>query len=841
MSNQVAGSQVVLMLFYVGIPLVLIVLTTIYVSKVYSGDSNYDVTAFGKLKYIEIQVPKDMIGEENTSAFAAEQMFLSLHGLLQENPQSQEHFSFEIVSDASGIRFYFVAPESIVGFVQSQVYAQYPNAKLHVRDDYVDLESVSNLKYVVSSLDYTKEDFFPIKSFRDFEVDTLANLTSTLSEFNDEDTTWLQFVMRPTPDGWQSIGQSYVDTVKETGSAGSSGSLFGGLLQYFVKEMVAIAGDIPTQFLSGPSTDTSTSLSSRSDVPAVKLTTLQELELSTIENKLSKLGYECVVRIIGLSPTTERLENNFRSINASLKQYSTSISNELLMVSEPNYSASLEDYKARIFDPSKAVILTSEELATIFHLPASRESAPNVTWVHSKTGEPPTDLPTKDCTYLGDTVYRGKTVRFGLNDNDDRLRHMYLIGKTGAGKSTLLRTMVVQDILKGNGVGVLDPHGETIDSIMDQIPDNRIDDVVMFDPADTENPVGLNLLELNDPSQKNLVASALLAAIKHHFDYSWGPRLEYLLNYALLTLLDVPGTSMLGITRLLEDQNYLKYILHHVKDPGVIKFWEQEYRDMKGNQRLVTEAVAPIQNKVNRFLASTTIRNILGQRKSTIDIWNIMQSKKIFLINLSKGKIGSDNANLLGALIVSRIQSMALQRAKLTPEERIPFYLYVDEFQNFATGSFSEILSESRKYKLGLYLTHQYTAQLPEDLLSAVFGNVGTIATFSLGAPDARILANEFAPYFDAEDIISLEKFHIYIKMMMNGKTTLPFSAEILQPWNEQELLPTFNNRQAITERSRQKYGVDKEYVEELIGRWFEKSFDKGMAISEGHKSQKGK
>jgi hypothetical protein len=336
------------------------------------------------------------------------------------------------------------------------------------------------------------------------------------------------------------------------------------------------------------------------------------------------------------------------------------------------------------------------------------------------------------------------------------------------------------------------------------------------------------------------MASGLVAAIKQHFDYSWGPRLEYLLNYAILTLLDVPGTTMLGITRLMEDQNYQKYILHQVKDPLVLKFWETEFKEMKGNQKLVTEAIAPIQNKVNRFLASTTIRNILGQRYSTLDIWSAMNEGKILLMNLSKGKIGADNANLLGALLVSRIQFFALQRANIPYEKRRPFYLYVDEFQNFATGSFEEILSESRKYKLGLYLTHQFTAQLPETLLKAVFGNVGTIATFSLGAPDAKVLEGEFAPYFNSEDIISLERFYIYIKLMIDGMTSHPFSARILVPWEDPNfMVPKSPNKEKVIQYSRETYGVDREYVESKINKWVETQFDKGAAIAQDMRAKK--
>jgi len=413
---------------------------------------------------------------------------------------------------------------------------------------------------------------------------------------------------------------------------------------------------------------------------------------------------------------------------------------------------------------------------------------------------------------------------------------MYLIGKSGTGKSTLLASMITQDIVRGYGVGLLDPHGETVERVLERIPEERLDDVVVVDPSDREYPVGINLLELNNKSQKNLMTSALVSAIKHHFDYSWGPRLEYLLNYSILTLLDAPNSTMLGITRLLEDPNYLKYVLQYVEDPVIKRFWAVEYKNMKGNMKLVTEAIAPIQNKVNRFLASSTIRNILGQQKSTIDFWDIMNSGKILLMNLSKGKIGEDNANLLGALLVSRIQFMALQRANIPPEERRPFYLYVDEFQNFATGSFESILSESRKYKMGLYLTHQYTAQLPEELLQAVLGNVGTIASFALGAPDAFSMANEFAPFFDQNDLISMGRFHIYIKLMIDGMTSMPFSGKILLPWvPETEIVPKTGISEEILQRSRDKYGVSEAAVTKEINDWTETQFDLGKALAQQH------
>lgn len=789
---------------------------------------------------LEIQVPRNEEGsvEAQGTALAAEGMFAALHGLLKEDYANQEHFSFEMsFSNVDGIKFYVAVPHDILKFVESQIYAQYPKAIIKITEDYTDKIPFRD-SYEVITLVPNKKQYFPIKTFRDFEVDPLSAVTSAISDLQESENVWLQFVMMPSPDNWQDEGYGYVDDIRSgrdssarIGIAKELSDLSGSILSEFKEIIVSIL----TGFFVNPE---SKSEYSKPTTKTVEISPTQDLELKSIENKLSMMGYKVQIRIMSSSESQERISSNRRSLVASFNQFYTSHTNSFRVVQEG--TSGLEDFKNRTFDIDEAFVLTIEELATLYHLPSSELGTPNISWLYSKKSEPPSTLPINDCTYIGDTLYRSKKVRFGLKDGDDRLRHMYLIGKSGTGKSTLLETMVTQDIQKGFGVGVLDPHGETIEKILERIPDNRIDDVVLIDPSDSERPVGLNLLEMDDLSQKNLMASALVAAIKQHFDYSWGPRLEYMLNYCLLTLLEVPGTTMLGITRLLEDDNYLKYILHFVKDPMVLKFWDSEYKAMKGNQKLVTEAIAPIQNKVNRFLASTTIRNILGQKNSTVDIADVMNNKKILLINLSKGKIGDDNANLLGALLVSRIQFMALQRASIPYEQRVPFYLYVDEFQNFATGSFETILSESRKYKLGLYLTHQYTAQLPEELLKAVFGNVGTIATFSLGAPDARALTNEFAPYFDETDIISLERFHIYIKLMIDGMTSLPFSARILLPWDAETcIVPKYNNKEKVIDLNRRKFGTDRAYVEEKVAKWLETKFDKGMAIALENKMRK--
>jgi len=783
------------------------------------------------------EAPKDI----QFSALSAENMFASIHGLLKDDPKAQEHFSFEMVASGDkGIKFYVVVPPHILKFVESQIYAQYPSAQIRAVPDYVTEQKHEGKYFSVSHVAFTKPDFYPVKSFRDFETDPLSSITSALTGVTGTEELWIQMLIKPLADTWQKEGADYVKSVREGTLNTTSDNPVSGALKLVSGEVAQVAAGVVTGFFTyKPSQVDPRAPLNKTPLPP-KLTPTQDLEMKSIENKLSRMGFEVVIRIAALAENKDRADTHMRSILAALRQFTSATLNGFKSDTVSGNVRELNLYRDRFFDSQKAIIMNTEEIATIYHYPTSLIDTPNISWTYSRKSEPPANLPVADCNYIGNTTYRSKQLMFGLANGDDRLRHMYLIGKSGTGKSTLLESMISQDIANGAGVGVLDPHGETIEKVLERIPDHRIKDVIYFDPSDTEKPMGLNLLEMSDPSQKNLMASGLVAAIKQHFDYSWGPRLEYLLNYAILTLLDVPGTTMLGITRLMEDQNYQKYILHQVKDPLVLKFWETEFKEMKGNQKLVTEAIAPIQNKVNRFLASTTIRNILGQRYSTLNIWEAMNEGKILLMNLSKGKIGADNANLLGALLVSRIQFFALQRANIPYEKRRPFYLYVDEFQNFATGSFEEILSESRKYKLGLYLTHQFTAQLPETLLKAVFGNVGTIATFSLGAPDAKVLEGEFAPYFNAEDIISLERFYIYIKLMIDGMTSHPFSARILVPWEDPNfMVPKSPNKEKVIQYSRETYGVDREYVESKINKWVETQFDKGAAIAQDMRAKK--
>ncbi|MFA4817243.1 MAG: type IV secretion system DNA-binding domain-containing protein [Parcubacteria group bacterium] len=423
-----------------------------------------------------------------------------------------------------------------------------------------------------------------------------------------------------------------------------------------------------------------------------------------------------------------------------------------------------------------------------------------------------------DINFFAKTNFRNQERIFGIK-KDDRTRHMYVIGKTGMGKTNLLETMAIQDIRNGEGVCVVDPHGEFAEKMLRAIPSARVNDVVYFNPADKDFPIAFNILEAVDEDKKNLVASGMMGVFKKIWPDVWSPRMEYILNNTILALLDYPGSTMLGVNRMMFDKDYRKRVYPKIKDPVVKSFWINEFD--KWEDKFRKEAVAAIQNKVGQFLSSYVIRNIVGQPKSTIDMREIMDKKKILIVNLSKGRIGEDAMRLLGGMIVTKIQLAAMGRVEIPEEERADFYLYVDEFQNFATESFANILSEARKYRLNLVLAHQYINQLIFDgnttVRDAIFGNVGTIVTFRVGAEDAEFLEKEFDPVFLMNDIVNLGKYNVYLKLMIDGIAGDAFSATTLPPL---DLSDTILDEEKAIRISRERYGKNRAEVEDRISRW---------------------
>ncbi|MFA6919264.1 MAG: type IV secretion system DNA-binding domain-containing protein, partial [Patescibacteria group bacterium] len=417
-------------------------------------------------------------------------------------------------------------------------------------------------------------------------------------------------------------------------------------------------------------------------------------------------------------------------------------------------------------------------------------------------------------TIFGETNFRNAKRSFGIK-RDDRRKHMYIVGKTGMGKTTLLENMIISDIIHGEGCCYIDPHGDTAEKILNYVPSSRVNDVIYMNPADMDFPIAFNILEAVDESQKHLIASGIVGVFKKQFAESWGPRLEYILRNAILALLDYPGSTLLGIMRILVDKEYRDKVIEKITDPVVRSFWTNEYS--KWNDRVLQEVISPIQNKVGQFLSNFLIRNVVGQVKSTIDLRDIMDNKKILILNLSKGRIGEDTMQLLGSMIVTKLYLAAMSRVNIPEKERQDFYLYVDEFQNFATDSFSDILSEARKYRFNLIVAHQYIEQLPELVSAAIFGNVGTLICFRVGAGDAEILVKEFTPFFLEEDLVNLPAFNIYLKLMIDGIASDPFSAATLPPLFEDMLS---GNSDKVIKVSRERYAHPRAVVEDKINRW---------------------
>ncbi len=418
-----------------------------------------------------------------------------------------------------------------------------------------------------------------------------------------------------------------------------------------------------------------------------------------------------------------------------------------------------------------------------------------------------------EINFFGETTFRNQQKKFGIK-TDDRRRHLYIIGKTGMGKTVMLENMAIQDIRTGQGIAFIDPHGEAAENLLSFVPSERVNEVVYFNPADLEFPIGFNIMERVEADQRHLITSGLMGVFKKIWPDVWSARMEYILNNSILALLEYPGSTLLSVNRMLADPDFRKKVVDKVSDPVVKSFWINEFS--RYTQRYETEATAAVQNKVGQFISNPLVRNIIGQTKSSINMRKVMDEGKILIINLSKGKIGEDNSLLLGALLITKLQLAAMSRVDISEEKRKDFFLYVDEFQNFATEAFVNILSEARKYRLSLVLGHQYIAQMEDAVRDAVFGNVGTIVSFRIGAEDAEYLEKEFSPEILATDFVNLAKYNIYLKLMIDGIASRPFSARTLDPFEA----PKESNKDKIIKASQERYGIPREKIEEKITAW---------------------
>ncbi|HVQ44987.1 MAG TPA: type IV secretion system DNA-binding domain-containing protein [Candidatus Saccharimonadia bacterium] len=734
-----------------------------------------------------VEVPKDNEKKE----LSAEQMFASLHGILRPKSELtregsvQEHVSFEIVARRNSIQFYVWTPRHLKDFVESQIYAQYPTVQIKEGPQDYAAADIAGRTIYGTELGLTKDTHLPIKTFASFEVDPLAGITGVLAKLEQTgEEVWIQILARPVDDAWQDQGKSYVENVKAGGAKGGLGSLF-------KNSLLELPSYIVSNFFGALFAPPS---SKEKAAPGkVELGTGQQAVIKAVEEKITKLGYEVKIRIAYLGPDDASARQRLQAIVGGFKQFNTTNLNGFTNARMYNSPEFIGDYQARLFFDT-GYILNIEELASLYHLPHKSVETPNMVWTTAKTSEPPSNIPVEgigeagDLSLFGLTNFRGRHLKFGIK-RKDRGRHMYIIGQTGAGKSFLLQLLTLSDIYHDVGFAIVDPHGDYATDIMKYIPEHRLNDVIYLNPADREFPMAFNPMEITDPAMKDHISSELVGVLKRMFE-SWGPRLEYILRYTILALLDHPDSTMLDIPRMLNEKDFRKEVIRSVQDPVVKSFWVTEFASW--NEKFASEAVAPVLNKVGAFVANPLVRNIIGQKKSAFNIRQIMDEGKILLVNLSRGQVGEDNAAILGALMVTKIQLAAMSRADMPLEDRRPFYLYVDEFQNFATDSFAVILSEARKYGLNLTVANQYVSQMPEVVRDAVFGNVGTMVSFRIGPSDSTVLGKYFEPVFEAIDLTKLHNQNIFISMIIDGEKAPPFSAATLRmPDPENDLTPT--------------------------------------------------
>lgn len=689
-----------------------------------------------------------------------EEFFRSLHRVLPNGAP----ISLEMASSDQFLRFYITVPKGYSNVIESQLYAQYPEAEIEeLSSDYLPLLDAGT---AFAQLTFKRMSMYPISTYKSTDEDLLTNLSAMLSKTSSSEQVFIQLALKR-------VGSRFWQR---------------GWRAFFYKA-----------FGVGRSTSEGGVLASQ---------------------KVSQDLYRGALRVAYAATDKTYAESNVKSILGLFKVFKGE-HNELKKKRSIFPGRLDQAFRARVFRSGD--LWTSEELATIYHFPYKGTVVSNVVNTTSKRAPAPDILPRegqvnpKEVSFIGETNYRNERKRFGIK-RMDRRRHLYIVGKTGSGKSRMLELLLISDIKNGEGCCLIDPHGDLADELLMFVPEERIKDVVYVNPSDRDFPIGFNPLEpVSDYEARQHLSRFFIAIFKKLFAANWNARMEHLIRYMTLALLETSDSSVLGIPRLLSDTKYRQRVIMQVEDPVVKSFWTNEFAGY--NEQFANDAVVPILNKVGQFISNPIIRNIVGQQKNMLDFEAFMNNGNIVIINLSKGRLGDENAALLGSMFITKIQQAALARAKVPEDERRDFYFYVDEFQNFATEAFSSILSEARKYHLDLTIAHQYIAQLPDEVKATAFGNVGSIIAFGIGGDDAAYLAKEFSPVFTPDDMINLNVREMYVKMSVDGKLTQPFSARTLDVPK-----PTFDYSVNILDHSRMKYGKNRVSVENEISQWTQSS-----------------
>ena len=723
---------------------------------------------------LEVKLQKD----NEIKIDAAEQMFASFSSLKKSGFFSvfdlDDVLAFEIMAKKAEIRFYVSAPAKIIDLVEKTIYGYYPNADIKK----VDEPNIFNEegKVAFGALAIKETVYLPLKIYRDLSTDPLSAITSALSKMGDNEGAMIQILIRPASDSWKKSGKSYVSSTKKNE-----------------------ANPEKATFKTDP-----------------KL-------LERIDDKCSRPGFETTIRFVVSSSNKEMAETHLKNIKTSFAQLTSDL-NILKTVKNLFKGGFMINFIYKFFPVldlpffKSISILSSDELATIFHFPNKTVETPHIQWLKAKTAPVPAEVPSQEGTFIGQGYYRGvkRPVYVGF---EDRRRHIYIIGKTGTGKSVLLEDMAIQDIKAGYGVCVVDPHGDLIDEIVKHIPPQRAEDVIYFDPSDTERPMGLNLLEARTEDQKHFLTTSIINLMYKLYDPQRtgiiGPRFEHAVRNAMLTVMSDPGSTFVEVVRVLTDPKYVQEVLPKVQDPIVRRYWTDQIAQTSDFHK--SEVLDYIVSKFGRFVTNKTMRNIIGQSKSAFDFRVCMDEGKILLINLSKGKLGEENSSFLGLVLIPKILVAAMSRQEIPEEKRRDFFLYVDEFQNFATPDFATILSEARKYHLNLTVANQFIGQMEEEVKNAVFGNVGSLVSFRVGVTDASYLQREYQPVFGESDLINIERFHAYMKTIVDNEPVPPFSIDLTKDMKKFKTGANDKISQAIIQLSRLKFGRPRELVEAEI------------------------
>lgn len=713
------------------------------------------------------------VAHDNDKDVAMFEQFLdTMHGVMHGS-----RFAFEIVSLHQHLYLMAWCSRANVPTMQGQLFAMYPHAEIEFLKDYADIDlQATGMHFSGAEMFLRRSDLYPFKTHHHFEGSSMSPIFSFLTKTDENEQIWLQYV---------------VESFAEEGQF------------HFTKKLKLKFKSFFNKF------DLRKFFRTKSREEVLK----HEKEKAT--EKFSKDTFVVSMRAACFAPDKHVAEHKLHALVHTFSVFEELDLNGFRSASGTSNPKFIKDYKSRKFGAHK-FILNQEELATLYHLPkGGKQSVPNLVCTVSKKAEPPMDLPKegnvdpKEVCFFARTNFHNQYLKFGIK-RADRRRHLYVVGKSGVGKSKLLELLVISDILNGEGVGVMDPHGDLIENVMKYVPEHRIKDVVLFNPADMDFPIGFNPIESVEPEYRQHVAMGFIEIFKKLFGDNWTFRLEHVMRYTVLALFDYPNSTVFGILKMLTDKNYRQKVVAHISDTVVKNFWVNEFAAW--SEKFDNEAIVPILNKIGQFVSTSLVRNIVGQPKNLMDIDDIINNQKILLMNVSKGNLSEEISGLIGSMIITSLYRSAMKRAAMPEEKRKDFYFYVDEFQNFATHTFGEILSEARKYRLNLCVSHQHLGQLDAYTKSTVFGNIGSIIAFRVGAEDAFNLEKEFTPVFKANDMINLGVREFYVKMTIDGKLRDPFSGFTLDVPK-----PDQNVSAKIIEHSRKTYGRPRVEVEKMI------------------------